>query len=72
MKQNITIWVAIAKDGMVMMFTSKPEKTSNSWKGNHYVNSILYENIKKLIGGSNMSFETEPEPITFTIENGEK
>lgn len=72
MKQNITIWVAIAKDGMVMMFTDKPTKTTNSWTGKYYVNSVLYENIKKLIGGSNMTFDNEPEPITFTIENGEK
>jgi hypothetical protein len=71
MKQNITIWVAIAKDGYLMLFTDKPTRTNTSWEGNYYVNSVLYGNVKNLIGGSNMTFETEPEPITFTIENGE-
>lgn len=68
MKQNITIWVAIAKDGLLMLFTDKPTRTNTSWKGNYYVNSVLYDNVRKLIGGSNMGFENDPEPITFTIE----
>lgn len=48
MKQNITIWVAIAKDGYLMLFTDKPMQTNTSWEGNHYVNSVLYENVKKI------------------------
>lgn len=71
MKKNVSIWVAVAKDGYLMLFTDKPTRTNTSWKGNHYVNSVLYGNVKNLIGGSNMTFESEPEAIIFTIENGE-
>lgn len=71
MKKNVSIWVAVAKDGHLMLFTNKPTRTNTSWKGNHYVNSVLYENVKNLMGGSNMTFESEPEAIIFTIENGE-
>ena len=71
------IYIAVSKAGMPLMFIDEePKRTKTSWTGNHYVNSVIYEQVCKiqivpneekfsLVKQVNMSFENDPELIEF-------
>lgn len=67
-KNKIGVWFAKNKQGMLMLFTSEPKRNGNSWKGNFYVNSIIYENIKNMLNGSSYSYKDEPQYLEFNLK----
>lgn len=65
MKNEISIWIAVQPNGNPYMFTEEPTKIDGKWVGNYYVNSAIYEQVKMLVKQSQMTKDTEPQPITF-------
>lgn len=68
-KKDITIWIAVQPDGNPYMFVDEPTKQNGRWVGNYYVNSQIYEQVKVLVKQSQMTKDTEPQPITFVCES---
>lgn len=64
---NIGVWFAKAKNGMLLTFTSEPKRKGDSWEGNFYVNSIIYENIKNMLNGTSYSWKDEPQYLEFKL-----
>ena len=60
-KEQIKIWVAIAKDNTIQMFTKIPKRGKNSWIGECYINSAIYKSITNIIKNSTLSWSSEPE-----------
>lgn len=62
------ITVTVNPSGFASMWIDNPYRLENKWKGNFiYVNSLVYNQIKKLIKETNMSWDSEP--ITIPIPN---
>lgn len=60
------IYVVVNKAGMPLMFIDEePKRTKTSWTGNHYVNSVIYEQVCSLVKQVGMTFENDPELIEF-------
>lgn len=68
MKHEISIWIAIQPDNKPYMFVDEPIKENGKWVGNYYVNSILYTQIVALVKQTDMTVDSDPQPITFTLK----
>lgn len=64
---NIGVWFAKAKDGTLLTFTSEPKRKNDSWTGNFYVNSIIYENLKNMLKDSPYSWKDDAQYIEFKL-----
>ena len=60
-KIPIQIWIAIAKNNKIQMFTKCPKRGKTSWIGEYYINSMVYNSIKDMIKNSSMNWNCEPE-----------
>lgn len=67
MPKMIKIWFAKAKDGLLMMFTSEPQRKGDIWVGNHYVNSIIQANLEKMLSSTKYGWEDDPQYIEFQL-----
>lgn len=70
LNKPIKVWIAITKDGKLQMFSNVPKRGKESWIGNFYVNSLIYENIKDMINNSSLSWASEPEflELSYVLE----
>lgn len=64
---NLTIWIAVSKSGVPLLFTDEPVRRQDYWCGTYYVNSAVYDNILALARNANMSWENDPEPLILEI-----
>ena len=66
-KNKLGVWFVKSKDGMLLLFTSEPKRVGESWTGNFYVNSIIYENINSMLNGSSYNWKDEPQYLEFKL-----
>ena len=72
---ELSVWVALSKENKVILFTDEPHKSSEEetnnfeWIGNLYINSIMYNQIERMIKQSDMTHQSEPEQLIFTIKS---
>ena len=72
-KQKLSVWVAIAKNNTILLFSEEPKRSSDDtnfkWVGNLYLNSMIYEQIERLVKQSEMKHTSGPEQLIFTIKS---
>lgn len=72
MKENtLVLYIVISKQNKLLLFSDSPQRDSDNvsgWKGTLYINSIIYNQLSKMIKQSDMNYNSEPEEITFTIK----
>lgn len=61
------IYIAVNKDNKPFMFVDEPTRTETSWKGNFYVNSVIYAQVVEMVKMSGMTHASEPEMIEFQL-----
>lgn len=61
------IYIAVNKDNKPFMFVDEPTRTETSWKGNFYVNSVIYAQVVEMVKMSGMTHTSEPEMIEFQM-----
>lgn len=68
-KENtkIKVWFAKNTDGMLLLFTSEPTRISDSWIGDFYVNSVVYNDIKSMIDGTSFSNADDAQYIEYFV-----
>lgn len=70
--KELSVWVTISKNNEILLFSSEPHKSSTDtnfeWIGNLYLNCIMYEQIERMIKQSDMTHQSEPEQLIFTIK----
>lgn len=67
-QKTIQVWFAVNKNGFVCMFLDKPTRNEGTgkWDSNHcFVNSYIYPQICALVAKAKMSWESEPEVVSF-------
>lgn len=73
MKENtLVLYIVISKQNKLLLFADEPERSDDivcGWKGNLYINSIIYNQLSKMIKQSDMNYNSEPEQIAFTIKD---
>lgn len=72
MNKTITIWFGVNKDNFVIMHTVEPTRNveTGKWESKYpFVNSVLYNEITKLVAKSKMTWESEAQCLTFQIAN---
>ena len=68
--QKIGVWVTIAKNGTIQLFTGiEPKRGEKSWIGTFYINSLIYKTVKDLVKNTPLSWKSEPEFLEFTYTN---
>lgn len=63
-----TIWFAINKNGFIGLYAEEPKRNNETgkWESKYpFVNSLIYDQITKMIEKSNLSWESEPECISI-------
>lgn len=72
MANTVTVWFAVNKNGYVNMHLVEPIKNEKTgkWESKYpFVNSIVYDGIKKLVEKSKMNWQSEAEALTLQINN---
>lgn len=71
--QELSVWVAIAKNNTLLLFSEEPKRSSDDanfeWVGNLYLNSMIYEQIERMIKQSEMKHTSDSEQLIFTIKS---
>lgn len=71
--QELSVWVAISKNNTLLLFSEEPKRSSDDvnfeWVGNLYLNSMIYEQIERMIKQSDMKHTSDPEQLIFTIKS---
>lgn len=71
--QELSIWVAISKNNTLLLFSEEPKRSSDDvnfeWVGNLYLNSMIYEQIERMIKQSDLNHNSDPEQLIFTIKS---
>ena len=63
----IKIWIAIAKNGTIQLFSKYPTRGKQSWIGEHYINSIVYSNIVSMVKNSSLCWNSDPEYLELSF-----
>lgn len=67
-QKTIQVWFAVNKNGFVGMFLDEPTRNENTgkWDSDHYfVNSLIYPQICEIVEKAKMTWEAEPQVISF-------
>lgn len=71
--QELSVWVAISKNNTLLLFSEEPKRSSDDvnfeWVGNLYLNSMIYEQIERMIKQSDMKHTSDSEQLIFTIKS---
>lgn len=71
LNKPIQIWVAIAKNGTIQLFSKIPKRGKTCWIGEVYINSMIYQSIEKMIRNSSLSWASEPEFLELSYKSVE-
>ena len=70
--KSARVWFGVNKKNEIQMFLDdepKKNKELGRYEGkNPFVNSLFYEDLKKIAQGSNLTFESEPQCIEIQVE----
>lgn len=69
LNMTIGVWLAIAKDGELQLFTEEPVRGKHSWIGNPYINSVVFKTVQQMIANSSMSWHSDPEYIELMFRD---
>ena len=61
MQTVLKLYIAVSKNGLLMMFLDKPLRQGNTWVGRYYVNSAAQKEIEEIIKNCDFTFDREPE-----------
>lgn len=64
---DLTVWVCMSKKHETLVFAEKPHKATGEWSGPLYVNASMYEQMRRMVGMSSMTPDSEPEQIVFSV-----
>lgn len=67
LNKSIPVWIAIAKDESVQLFTKEPKRGKTSWIGEYYINSIIYDSIVEMVENSSLTWASEPEFLELSF-----
>lgn len=70
MGNTITVWFAVNKNGYLGMWLDEPTRNEETgkWEGKQpFINSVIYEGIKKLVEKSKMNWQSDAEALTIQI-----
>lgn len=70
-KSSIDVWVAVNKNGDVLMFTDEPTRNNDTGKwesANPYINSLIQKDFDTLMKKSNVTWEAEPNMFTLSVQ----
>ncbi|MCH5167449.1 MAG: hypothetical protein J1F35_06090 [Erysipelotrichales bacterium] len=67
LNKSIPVWIAIAKNEAIQIFTKEPKRGKSSWRGEYYINSIIYESIKEMVNNSSLTWASEPEFLELSF-----
>ena len=67
MQKVQTAWIVKNKSGKLMIFIKEPTRDIDNgiWKGDIYLNSVLYNQMSQMLQQSEFSWDNDPEPIEF-------
>lgn len=68
--KEFMVWFCVNKDGFICMFADEPKRNTETKKWDSkfpFVNSILYDQIIKIVENAKMTWENDPEIITFQL-----
>lgn len=61
MQKVLKLYIAVSKNGLLMMFLDKPVRKGDTWVGKYYVNSVAQKEIEEIIKNCDFTFDREPE-----------
>ena len=70
LNKSIPVWIAIAKNESIQIFTKEPKRGKESWLGEYYINSIIHESIKDMVKNSSLTWASEPEFLELSFVKG--
>ena len=67
MEKSRECWVAVNKNGFIVLFTKEPKRNieAGKWEGNLYADSVIYNIMKDIVKKGKMTWESEPEYFSF-------
>lgn len=69
-KKTVLIWIAVNKNGKLTMHATEPSRDEDLgiWISDMpFVNSVLYDNLSKMISKTPMNWESDPQPFQFNV-----
>lgn len=70
--KSARVWFGVNKKNEIQMFLDEEpvkNRESGKYEGNNpFINSLFYEDLKKIVQNANLTFESEPQCIEIQIQ----